>query len=81
MATWSRVNRPRLDRRLCDRARLARAGLGERRRRKHLLRQWFLFRGGGAHFSAAAELLRGEPETLVPLPDLWPHAALCFLAI
>ena len=49
----------------------------------HLLRQWFLLRGGGVHFSAAAELLRGEPETLVPLPrilgDLWPHAAPLFL--
>ena len=68
---------------MCDRARLARAGLGERRRLKHLLRQRFLLRGGGAHFSAAAELLRGEPETLVPLPrilgDLWPHAAPLFL--
>ena len=49
-----------------------------------------IFSGSG-FFSAvvertvAAELLRGEPETLVPLPrileDLWPHAALCFLAI
>ena len=49
------------------------------------------FFSGSGFFSAvvertvAAELLRGEPETLVPLPrilgDLWPHAALCFLAI